>query len=123
MIEKIKEQMERKLRELRQWDNEIKIPLPSDFKVIRPGREISDGFYLTLRIRNGCMYQMLNEMRDGNWQVKVLDNSETIMYKEAPDQLYQILTELDALDAEKKRLENPEPLKTEEKEEDKPKED
>jgi hypothetical protein len=123
MIEKIKEQMERKLRELHQWDNEIKIPLPGDFKVIRPGREISDGFYLTLRIRSGCMYQMLNEMREGHWQAQVLDDSETVMYKEVPDRLYQILTELDALDAEKKRLENPEPPKTEEKEEDKPKED
>ena len=117
MIEKIKEQIERKLRELSQWDNEIKIPLPSDFKIIRPGREIADGFYLTLRIRNGCIYQLLNEMRDGNWQVKVLDDSETIMYKEAPDRLYQILSELNALDAEKKKLENPES-----QEENKPKE-
>lgn len=120
MIEKIKEQMERKLRELHQWDNEIKIPLPSDFKVIRPGREPADGFYLTLRLRSGCMYQMLNEMRDGHWQAQVLDDSETVMYKEVPDRLYQILAELDALDAEKKKLENPEPATA--KEEDKPKE-
>jgi hypothetical protein len=117
MIEKIKEQMEHKLRELRQWDNDIKIPLPSDYKVIRPGRELADGFYLTLRIRSGCMYQMLNEMRDGHWQARVLDDSETIMYKEVPDRLYQILAELDALDAEKKKLENPES-----QEENKPKE-
>ena len=120
MIEKIKEQMERKLRELRQWDNEIKIPLPGDFKVIRPGRDPADGFYLTLRVRNGCMYQMLNEMRDGHWQAQVLDDSVTIMYKEVPDRLYQILAELDALDAEKKKLEKPEPSKTEGEE--KPKE-
>jgi len=118
MIEKIKEQMERKLSELRQWDNEIKIPLPSDFKVIRPGREIADGFYLTLRVRSGCMYQMLNEMREGHWQAQVLDDSETIMYKEVPDRLYQILAELDALDAEKKKLEKPESHQ----EENKPKE-
>jgi len=118
MIEKIKEQMERKLRELRQWDNEIKIPLPSDFKVIRPGREIADGFDLTLRGRSGCMYQMLNEMREGHWQAQVLDDSETIMYKEVPDRLYQILAELDALDAEKKKLEKPESHQ----EENKPKE-
>jgi hypothetical protein len=118
MIEKIKEQMERKLRELHQWDNEIKIPLPSDFKVIRPGREIADGFYLTLRVRSGCMYQMLNEMREGHWQAQVLDDSETIMYKEVPDRLYQILAELDALDAEKKKLEKPESHQ----EENKPKE-
>ena len=120
MIEKIKEQIEYKLRELRQWDNDIKVPLPADFKVVRPGREIADGFYLTLRVRSGCMYQMLNEMRDGHWQVQVLDNSETIMYKEAPDRLYQVLKELEALDAEKKRLENPEPPTA--KEEEKPKE-
>ena len=115
MIEKIKEQIERKLREIRQWDNDIKIPLPSDFKVIRPGREISDGFYLTLRVRNGCMYQILNEMREGHWQIQVLDDSETIMYKEVPDRLYQILSELNALDAEKKKLENPEPQEEENK--------
>ena len=120
MIEKIKEQMERKLRELRQWDNDIKIPLPADFRVIRPGRDLSDGFYLTLRVRNGCMYQMLNEMRDGHWQAQVLDGSETVMYKEVPDRLYQILAELDALDTEKKKLENPEPPTV--KEGDKPKE-
>lgn len=117
MIEKIKEQMDRKIHELRQWDNDIKIPLPGDFKVIRPGRELADGFYLTLRVRSGCMYQMLNEMRSGQWQAQVLDDSETIMYKEVPDRLYQILSELNALDAEKKRLENPES-----QEENKPKE-
>ena len=107
MIKEIKEQIERKLRELRQWDKDIKIPLPSDFKVIRQGREIADGFYLTLRVRSGCMYQMLNEMRDGHWMIQVSDDSETIMYREAPDRLYQILAELEALDAEKKKLENP----------------
>jgi hypothetical protein len=114
MIEKIKEQIEHKLRELHQWDNEIKIPLPADYKVIKPGRELADGFYLTIRVRSGCMYQMLNEMRDGHWQAQVLDDSETIMYKNVPDRLYQILMELDALDSEKKKLENPESSKTKE---------
>ena len=108
-MEKIQEQMERRLQAIHQWDNEIRIPIPPDFKVLRAGHEIAEGFYLTLRLRTGCMYQMINEFRNGKWNLQTRDDSEIVAYKEVPDQLYQILEELEALDAERKKLETPAP--------------
>ena len=44
---------------------------------------IPDGIYLTIRAGfDGHIYTMENEMKDGKWQVQVLDGSYTIFYKD-----------------------------------------
>ena len=96
------EKIQRKLQELSQWDNEIRIPLPQEFTLLRPGKAIPDGWYLTLRVRKGLIYQFVNEMKDGKWKGDILDGSETIMYRDVPDRFYGIMREIQELQKEEK---------------------
>ena len=64
------------------------ISLPEMFSgrwmVYNPQKSIvQDGIYLTARIQiGGYIYTMLNEYKDGDWQVRCLDGGYTIAYKE-----------------------------------------
>ncbi len=54
----------------------------SEFKPFRKGRTyLEDGFYLTIRCGLGGIYTCLNEWKSGEWQMNILDDSETIAYK------------------------------------------
>lgn len=39
-----------------------------------------DGFYMTIRCGLGGIYYELDEWKDGNWQVRILDASYVIAY-------------------------------------------
>lgn len=39
-----------------------------------------EGFYMTIRCGLGGIYTILNEWKDNDWQMKVLDASTTIAY-------------------------------------------
>ena len=39
-----------------------------------------EGFYVTIRCGLSGIYQMLNEWKNGKWQVEVLDDSTTIAF-------------------------------------------
>ena len=39
-----------------------------------------DGFYMTIRCGLGGIYYNLDEWKDGNWQVMILDASRVIAY-------------------------------------------
>jgi hypothetical protein len=101
-MENIEQQIQKKSRELSQWDNEIRIPIPKEFMVYRSEKKLPDGFYMTLRVKNGVIYQAVNEMKDGQWGLQYSDGSEIIMYTDVPDRFYQIITELRELDRQLK---------------------
>lgn len=50
------------------------------FKPYRDGLLVKDGLYITVRCGLPGIYTMLNEMKDGKWATKVLDNSTTIAF-------------------------------------------
>ena len=57
------------------------------FKPFHKGRKaqeeaIEDGYYLTIRCGLGGIYTCFNEWKNGSWQVKVFDDSETIAFRE-----------------------------------------
>lgn len=39
-----------------------------------------EGYYVTLRCGLSGIYQVLNQWKDGKWQMQVLDGSDTIAY-------------------------------------------
>lgn len=88
--------IDQKIRELNQWNNEVRIPLPQDF-VLYKGQSVGDGYYLTLRLRHGLLYQSLNEVRDGQWKAGSSDGSVLVMFKDVPQKFYEILSELNDL--------------------------
>lgn len=96
-MENIEQQIKKKSIELSQWENEIRIPLPTEFKVYRPEKNLPDGFYMTLRLKRGVIYQSVNEMKSGKWGLQYTDGSEIIMYTDVPDRFYQIVSELEEL--------------------------
>lgn len=118
--------IDQKIRELNQWNNEVRIPLPQDF-VLYNGQVVGDGYYLTLRLRHGLLYQSLNEVREGQWKAGASDGSILVMYKDVPQKFYEILSEVNELVAIQERqqqdvgmdetqtTENKEQEKTEEK--------
>lgn len=118
--------IDQKIRELNQWNNEVRIPLPQDFVLYR-GQAVGDGYYLTLRLRHGLLYQSLNEVQEGQWKAGASDGSILVMYKDVPQKFYEILSEVNELVAiqerqqqdvgmdESQTTENKEQEKTEEK--------
>ena len=119
--------IDQKIRELNQWNNEVRIPLPQDFVLYR-GQAVGDGYYLTLRLRHGLLYQSLNEVQEGQWKAGASDGSILVMYKDVPQKFYEILSEVNELVAiqerqqqnvgmdESQTTEDKEQEKTEEKE-------
>ena len=50
-----------------------------DFKPAKyPPQE--DGYYVTIRCGLSGIYQVLNQWKDGKWQMQILDASDTIAY-------------------------------------------
>ena len=55
------------------------IDFDNDYKPTNhPPKE--DGFYMTIRCGLGGIYYNLDEWKDGNWQVGILDGSYVIAY-------------------------------------------
>lgn len=51
----------------------------NDFKPAKyPPQE--DGYYVTIRCGLSGIYQVLNQWKDGKWQMQILDASDTIAY-------------------------------------------
>jgi hypothetical protein len=51
----------------------------NDFKPAKyPPQE--DGYYVTIRCGLSGIYQVLNQWKDGKWQMQILDASDTIDY-------------------------------------------
>ena len=51
----------------------------NDFKLAKhPPTE--EGYYVTLRCGLSGIYQVLNQWKDGKWQMQILDASDTIAY-------------------------------------------
>ncbi len=96
--QKLKAEQELKLRKLKMWDGEISIPIPSDYKLFRPGHEPADGYYLTLRLRPGRLYQVANEFKDGKWMMESTDGSVTVAYTSVPDYFYTLVSEITEID-------------------------
>ena len=94
--------IDQKIRELNQWNNEVRIPLPQDFVLYR-GQAVGDGYYLTLRLRHGLLYQSLNEVQEGQWKAGASDGSILVMYKDVPQKFYEILSEVNELVAIQER--------------------
>lgn len=51
-----------------------------DFMPMNLHKPKDEGFYLTLRCGLTGVYQVLNQWKDGMWQMQVLDGSDTIAY-------------------------------------------
>jgi len=62
-------------------DFDRKDPFFAEFKPYRENRHIDDGLYVTIRCGLGGIYTMLNEIKCGVWQGRVLDDSRTIAYR------------------------------------------
>lgn len=101
----INEQIEQKLRDLRMWDNEIRIPIPIGFTIYRPEKTLPDGYYMTLRLSGEYLYQSVNQIKDGKWMIQITDGSVVVMYKDVPGRFYQIIDEIRELDNIKKKEE------------------
>jgi hypothetical protein len=51
----------------------------NDFKPAKyPPQE--EGYYVTIRCGLSGIYQVLNQWKDGKWQMQILDASDTIAY-------------------------------------------
>lgn len=66
--------------ELKSYDKEIMTFQNTNFKPFRKGLTIDNGFYLTIRCGYSGIYTMVNEWKNGDWQTKLLDGSQTIAY-------------------------------------------
>lgn len=53
----------------------------TEFKPFRFGKTVlENGFYLTIRCGLTGIYTTVNEWKDGEWMLKILDGSTTIAY-------------------------------------------
>ena len=75
-IKALSEELELYEKKIFEFDHEN-----NDFKPYKLGRSFpDDGFYLTIRCGLSGIYTMVNEFKNGKWQIGVLDNSDTIAY-------------------------------------------
>lgn len=72
-LKKINEELDSYRRAIFDFSN-------TEFKPFRKNTNLNDGFYLTIRCGLTGIYTVVNEWKDGDWCMGILDGSETIAY-------------------------------------------
>lgn len=87
-----KECLSRLIKFLDTFKTEIK--LGERWKVYKEDKKVADGYYITLRFNGSSCYSVVDEMKDGRFQLRVMDDSFVIGFRELTKEDQERLQEL-----------------------------